>query len=137
MAKPVANHSILYVSDSNIYQIGPFPSHSEAMTAGKNANGVEFDINDTHVYMLFPNNKLVELGMNAFEDEGETFDAFMGRKGFKYGKKDDPRGAEYGFFKVLFVDDKISVEKRNDEGDVEYTMAFDEKSFRNWANDCA
>jgi hypothetical protein len=62
--------SILYSSDwGRIFQCGPFPSRDEAIAyakrvnvgEGKNMVDTEFDITDTHVYVMGPDHKLEEL----------------------------------------------------------------------------
>ncbi len=52
--------SILYVSDDDVYQIGPFPTEEEAMAAAKKAACYteEFDIQTQHVYIFKPDHSM-------------------------------------------------------------------------------
>ena len=61
--------SILYVPTDGcsigLYQIGPFHSKKDALTAARRCNGTgedsKFDINATHVYLIGPKHELIEL----------------------------------------------------------------------------
>lgn len=68
--------SILYSADyGNVYQCGPFASREEALAYAKRVNytddkdivNTEFDIRDTHVYVMSPDHKLTELDNSDFE----------------------------------------------------------------------
>jgi hypothetical protein len=54
--------SILYVTDGELFQIGPFDSEASALSGAKSANDDnEFNIHDTHGYLLCPNQQKIEL----------------------------------------------------------------------------
>lgn len=58
-------YSILYSIDGEIFQCGPFETEAKAMQWAKTVNGdnedCEFDIYNHHVYMMYPNHRLVAL----------------------------------------------------------------------------
>jgi len=46
-------YSIVYMSEGQIFKIGPFETEAEAMTAGRKAVADnELDAWDTHIYLL-------------------------------------------------------------------------------------
>lgn len=67
--------SILYPQDGEIYHAGPFPSEAFAMSwanehryrGDEDQDEYEFDLQDTHVYLLGPDHSSTELNDSDFE----------------------------------------------------------------------
>lgn len=58
-------YSVLYECDGEIMQIGPFKTRDEADAEAKKASADgEFDIEDTNVYLMTPDHKMIDYDMD-------------------------------------------------------------------------